>query len=102
MSKKPRSVPARYKPINPQKSPRFADLLTFNRLPYLPDFKDQEVDVAILGVPFDGGTTYRPGARFGPRAVREASVLSRNYHPDLDVAVYERLNVVDAGDVAVN
>src|SRR5262245_29824390 len=92
----------RFQPVNPLKSPRFGDLTTFNRLPFVPDLKGQELDVAILGIPFDGGTTYRPGARFGPRSVRAASVLSRNYNPQLDVVVYDRLNVVDAGDVTTN
>jgi agmatinase len=75
---------------------------TFNRLPYVPDLKGKGVDVAILGVPFDGGTTYRPGARFAPRAVREASALCRNFNPQLGVHVYEKLNVVDGGDISVN
>src|SRR5262249_49613339 len=75
---------------------------TFNRLPYIHDLKGKNVDIAILGVPYDGGTTFRPGARFGPRAVREASALNRNYHPELKVAVYEKLNVVDGGDISVN
>lgn len=91
-----------FRPIDPLKSPRFGDPVTFNRLPHVPDIKGKNVDVAILGVPFDGGTSYRPGARFGPRAVRDASVLNRNFNPDLGVAVYERLNVVDGGDIAVN
>ena len=90
------------KPIDPLKSPRFGDLATFNRLPYVPDIQGKSVDVTLLGVPFDGGTTFRPGARFAPRAVREASVLCRNYHPVLEVEVYEKLNVVDGGDIAVN
>ncbi len=58
--------------------------------------------MVLLGIPFDGGTTYRPGARFGPRAVREASALNRNFNPNLGVHVYERLSVVDGGDVSVN
>ena len=91
-----------YKPINPLLSPRFGDVATFNRLPYVPDISGKNVDVAILGVPFDGGTTFRPGARFGPRAVREASVLNRNYNPNLGVGIYDRLNIVDAGDIGVN
>jgi guanidinopropionase len=92
----------RYKPVNPLLSPRFGDVATFNRLPYVPEIKGKNIDVAILGIPFDGGTTFRPGARFGPRAVREASALNRNYNPSLGVNVFEKLNVVDAGDVAVN
>lgn len=91
-----------YRPKNPLQSPRFGDVATFNRLPYVPDLKGKGVDVAILGVPFDGGTTYRPGARFAPRAVREASALCRNYHPVLEVGVYEKLAVVDGGDISVN
>jgi agmatinase len=75
---------------------------TFNRLPYVPDLKGKHVDVAILGVPFDGGTTYRPGSRFAPRAVRDASVLCRNFNPVLGVPVYEKLNVVDGGDISTN
>jgi agmatinase len=92
----------RYEPVNPRKSPRFGEIATFNRLPYIPDLQGKEVDVAILGIPYDGAVTYRPGARFGPRAVRDASVLNRNYNPQQDVLVYDRLNVVDAGDVPVN
>lgn len=89
-----------YRPLNPLTHPRFGDVATFNRLPYVTEIKGNDVDVAILGVPFDGGTTYRPGARFAPRAVREASVLNRNFHPVQGVHVYEKINVVDAGDVA--
>ncbi len=88
-----------FKPLNPLTHPRFGDVATFNRLPYVPEFTGNDVNVAIIGVPFDGGTTYRPGARFAPRAVRDASVLCRNYHPTLKVPVYELLNVVDAGDI---
>jgi agmatinase len=91
-----------YRPINPRVSPRFGDIVTFNRLPHVAELKGAAVDVAILGVPFDGGTTYRPGARFAPRAVRTASVMNRNFHPSLGVHVYDALNVVDAGDVSVN
>ena len=92
----------KYAPKNPLQSPRFGDVATFNRLPYVPDLKGKEVDIAILGVPFDGGTSFRPGSRFGPRAVRDASVLCRNFNPSLGVHVYESLNVVDGGDISVN
>ncbi len=94
--------PEDFRPRNPLQSPRFGDVSTFNRLPYLPDLKGKQVDVAILGVPFDGGTSYRPGARFAPKAVREASALNRNFHPVLGVHVYDQLNVIDGGDVSVN
>ena len=89
-------------PLDPQVHPRFGGITTFSRLPYHPELSGNHIDVAILGIPFDGGTTYRPGARFGPRAVRAASVLCRNYHPEIAVSVYEKLSVVDAGDIAVN
>lgn len=91
-----------HRPLNPITHPRFSDVATFNRLPWVPKPKKGEADVVILGVPFDGGTTFRAGARLGPRAVRQASVLSRNFHPELAVNVYDRLSVVDGGDVSVN
>lgn len=91
-----------YAPLSPLLAPRFAGIATFSRLPYVPEIKGKKLDVAVLGLPFDGGTTFRPGARFGPRAVRDASVLCRNYHPELGVDVYGKLRVADAGDVAVN
>jgi agmatinase len=59
------------------------------------------LDVAVLGIPFDGGVSYRPGARFGPRAVREQSSLIRPWHPVLKVHPFERLRVADCGDVDV-
>ena len=59
------------------------------------------VDAAVVGVPFDTATSYRPGARFGPEAIRSASTLLRPYHPALDVDVFDRLSVVDWGDLEV-
>ncbi|MFB4281244.1 agmatinase [Nonomuraea sp. MTCD27] len=87
-------------PVDSSKVPRFAGPATFARLPRL----DQvgRADVAVVGVPFDTGVSYRPGARFGPAAVREASRLLRPYHPGLDVSPFERVQVADAGDIAVN
>jgi len=55
------------------------------------------VDVLLCGVPFDGGTSFRPGARFGPRAVREASALARPFSAALGVDVYDELRVADGG-----
>jgi agmatinase len=78
-------------------SPRFAQPATFMRLPYRTDLAG--VDIAILGVPFDGGTSYRPGARFGPREIRAQSSLVRPYNYFQKVAPFDRLTVVDAGDV---
>ena len=80
--------------------PRFAGPATFARLPRLDEVSD--VDVAVFGVPFDSGASYRPGARFGPAHVRESSRLLRPYNPALEISPFARLQVVDAGDVAVN
>lgn len=78
-------------------SPRFAGLRTFARLPTIEQAED--IDVAILGAPFDGGTTFRGGSRFGPAAVREASLLLRPYNEPLRVSAFDDYQVVDAGDV---
>ncbi len=76
--------------------PRFAGLRTFARLPTL----DQagRADVAVLGAPFDGATTFRAGARYGPAGIREASLLLRPYNEALDVSPFAERQVVDAGD----
>src|SRR3984885_8499109 len=78
--------------------PRFSGLATFARLP-TSDQRDRW-DIAVVGVPFDGGTSYRPGARFGPSAVRQGSRLLRPYNPALDALPFELAQVVDAGDIA--
>ncbi len=78
-------------------SPRFAQPATFMRLPYQPE--PVGADVAILGVPFDSGTSYRPGARLGPREIRAQSSLIRPYNHFQRIAPFDRLTVVDAGDV---
>ncbi len=80
--------------------PRFAGPATFARLPRLDEVA--EADVAVVGVPFDAGVSYRPGARFGPAHVRESSRLLRPYNPAADIEPFARQQVVDAGDLAVN
>src|SRR5690349_16259811 len=80
--------------------PRYAGLATFARLPQLREVLDY--DIAVVGVPFDSGVTYRPGARFGPAAIREASRLLKPYNPALDVSPFAQAQVVDAGDIAAN
>jgi agmatinase len=80
--------------------PRFAGPATFARLPRRDEV--EHVDVAVVGVPFDSGVSYRPGARFGPSAIREASRLLRPYHPGLDVAPFAVQQVADCGDIACN
>lgn len=87
-------------PPDARRIPRFAGPDTFARLPRLEDVG--EAAVAILGAPFDSGVSYRPGARFGPAAVRGASKLLRPYHPALDVHPWDAQQVADAGDAAIN
>ncbi|HKT82583.1 MAG TPA: agmatinase [Solirubrobacterales bacterium] len=85
-------------PIDATAVPRFAGPTTFARLPRLDQVP--ECDVAIAGVPFDSGVTYRPGARFGPAAIRAGSRLLRPYHPDVSVEPFGTQQVADAGDIA--
>ena len=97
--KKPRGeMTGEMKPVSTRKVPRFAGVSTFLRLPLHDDPSD--VDVLICGAPFDGGTTFRPGARFGPRGVRLASALTRGFHPAQGVDLFEHLRCADGGDVA--
>ncbi len=90
-------APNEFRPIPTRRVPRFAGVATFLRLPTHDDPAD--VDVMICGAPFDGGTTYRPGARFGPRAVREASALTRGYHPAHGLDLFDQLRCCDGGDI---
>lgn len=83
--------------LKSSESPRFAQPATFMRLPHRTDLAG--VDVAILGVPFDGGTSYRPGARLGPREIRSQSSLIRPYSYFQKISPLEVLSIVDAGDV---
>ncbi len=88
-------------PVDGTKVPRFAGESTFARLPRIDQVSDY--DVAVLGAPFDGGVSFRPGARFGPTAIRQASRhLRPAYHPDLQIAPFRTIQAVDAGDVPCN
>lgn len=87
-------------PVDSSLVPRFAGRDGFARLPRLDEV--DRADIVIAGVPFDSGVSYRPGARFGPTHIREASRLLRPYHPALDVSPFEQVQVADAGDIAVN
>jgi len=87
-------------PLDAQITPRFAGSPTFFRLPQQAALDG--LDVAITGIPFDNAASFRPGARFGPRAVREMSSLLRPYNRVLDVDPYKILNCADVGDCPVN
>jgi agmatinase len=82
--------------------PAFAGINTFLRAPYCENIRDvSKYDVAIIGAPFDMGTTYRAGCRFGPQAVRRISALYDGYSSDMGVDLVEELNLCDAGDIFV-
>ena len=88
------------KPISGMTIPRFADIATFFRLPIVKDLN--QLDYCLCGVPWDGGTTNRPGARHGPREVRNASSLIRLYHPVSLKSPYDNFDIADIGDCPVN
>jgi agmatinase len=95
----PRSTPLG--PVDGTVVPRYAGASTFARLPGIGDVAS--FDVAVLGAPFDGGVSFRPGARFGPSSIRQASRhLRPAYNPAQDIAPYQVLQAVDAGDVPCN
>ncbi|HUK10859.1 MAG TPA: agmatinase family protein [Stellaceae bacterium] len=82
--------------------PHFAGINTFLKAPYVEDVHQiDRYDACILGVPFDGGTTYRPGARFGPQGMRRISALYTPYNYELGVDLREQMTLCDAGDVFV-
>ncbi len=94
----PRDAP-RYGPPDALQSPRYAGVKTFARCPLVDD--PDGVDVAVLGIPFDTATTNRPGARFGPEAIRSASIALRPYNAVQRAQVFGALSVADLGDVRV-
>ncbi len=77
--------------------PRFMGMPTFMRAPYTTEFGD--LDIAMVGVPYDGGVTNRPGARHGPREIRNVSSMMRTINPATRTSPYDELNVADVGDV---
>lgn len=86
-------------PVSAMEFPRYSGIRTFMRLPYITDLSG-DVDIAMVGVPFDTGGTYRVGARFGPGGIRDQSMLLRPYNPALDVVIFEHCSCVDYGDLA--
>ena len=87
------------KPITPRQQPKFAGIKTFMRLPHSQSIKG--IDCAVLGVPWDGATSYRTGQRSGPDAIRKVSVTLRPYNLALDVDIFENCSGVDYGDLPV-
>jgi guanidinopropionase len=87
-------------PVDALEYARFTGVPTFMRLPNIT--QPEELDIAVIGVPFDGGTTYRPGPRFGPRHVRTQSAIIRPWNPVLKVNPFTKYRVADFGDLPVN
>jgi len=87
-------------PVDALVYPRFSGIPTFMRLPHIP--QAEELDIALIGIPFDGGTTYRPGARFGPRNIRVQSAMIRPWNPVLKINPFEKWRVADFGDLSIN
>lgn len=84
----------------PRLRPRFTEIPTFMRAPIAESFDG--LDIAMIGVPCDLGVTNRPGARHGPREIRNQSSLMRSYNMSMDVAPYELASIADVGDVPIN
>ena len=93
-----------FQPVSGFDLPRFAGVPTFMRLPHitLDDARLSDVDIGIIGVPWDSGTTNRPGPRHGPRQLRDASTMIRAEHPVSGIRPFEAMNIADLGDVGPN
>ena len=89
-----------HQPVDAAVVPRFAGIATFMRLPLVDSA--QGLDIALFGIPWDGGTTNRAGARHGPREVRNQSSLMRRVHHVSGTAPFDLANVADIGDLPVN
>jgi guanidinopropionase len=97
-----RNAKGYYEPLSGMEVPRFAGLATFLRLPHVPLGKAKGVDIGLIGVPWDGGTTNRPGPRHAPRQIRDMSAMIRRVHPVHRFTPYELANIADLGDAPVN
>ncbi|HKP27244.1 MAG TPA: agmatinase [Dongiaceae bacterium] len=87
-------------PVDAALVPRFGAIPTFMRLPHVPD--PAKLDIALIGVPWDGGTTNRAGARHGPREIRNMSSFMRKVHHVSRIAPYDLARIADLGDAPVN
>ena len=90
----------KFEPVDASVTPRFAGIPTFMRLPHVTD--PSLVDIALVGVPWDGGTTNRAGARHGPREIRNMSSLIRRTNPSSRICPYELCKIADLGDTGHN
>lgn len=85
-----------FQPLSGREFPRYSAIKTFFRLPAVE--LTEKFDVALFGIPFDGGVSYRPGARFAPSKVRESSSLGRGFHWSRDIHIFQKMKVADIGD----
>ena len=98
---KPKKIAKRRpQPVDALVYPRFSGVPTFMRLPHIPRAK--ELDIALIGIPFDGGTTYRPGPRFGPRNIRVQSAMIRPWNPVSKTNPFDKWRIADFGDLSIN
>ena len=93
-------INAKHQPVDAAEGPRFAGQATFMRLPAVPSAEG--LDIALVGIPWDGGTTNRAGARHGPREIRSQSSLMRKVHHVSKIAPFSLANIADVGDLSVN
>lgn len=89
-------------PVSGLVTPRFGGVATFFRLPHVPLHQADGIDIGVVGVPWDGGTTNRPGPRHGPRQMRDQSSMVRRMHQTSHIVPYDLANVADLGDASVN
>src|ERR1700741_3720306 len=87
-------------PVDALVHPRFSGIATFMRLPHVA--RAEELDIALIGIPYDGGATYRSGPRFGPRPVREQSAIIRPWNPVLNLNPFDKKRIADFGDRSSN
>jgi len=90
----------RLKPVSGNVMPRFSGIATFMRLPHMAE--PEGIDIGLVGVPWDGGTTNRAGARHGPRQIRDMSTMMRNVHHVSRIKPFDLCQCADLGDVSVN
>ena len=89
-------------PMSGLVTPRFGGVATFFRLPHVSVDEAKNIDIGVVGIPWDGGTTNRPGPRHAPRQMRDQSSMVRRMHQTTQVVPYDLANVADLGDCSVN
>lgn len=89
-------------PVSGLVTPRFGGIATFFRLPYVEAATADDIDIGVVGIPWDGGTTNRPGPRHAPRQMRDQSAMVRRMHQTSHIVPYDLANVADLGDAPVN